>query len=77
MVLYLFGLFLLYGVLLAASDPRGCLRDQSCPIAVRLLTVAISIVWMVASLATIIAAWKGLLPGARLRPRGEPDSPAV
>jgi uncharacterized RDD family membrane protein YckC len=67
MVAYLFGLLVLYGALLTASDPQGCIRDQSCPTKIRLLTDAITIAWMMASLATIIAAWKGYLLGARSR----------
>lgn len=77
MILYLVALFLLYGVLLAVTDPLGCLRDQSCPVAIRLLADAMSVLWMVLSLATIIAAWKGLLPGARVRPGADRNSLVV
>jgi uncharacterized RDD family membrane protein YckC len=71
MAAYLVALFVAYAVLLSAADPQGCVRDESCPTGVRLLTDAITLGWFGACLATIVATWKGRLLGARRRPQSE------
>jgi uncharacterized RDD family membrane protein YckC len=65
MVLYLIAIFVTYGVLVSMLVPLACLRDQSCTAGTRLLTDAVTLVWLGASLAAVVAAWKGFLPGAR------------
>lgn len=65
MVVYLAAIFIGYGILISALDPQACLREQSCTTGKRLLTDAVTLLWLAASFATIVAAWKGFLPGAR------------
>jgi uncharacterized RDD family membrane protein YckC len=65
MIAYLVALFIGFGVLLYLIDPRGCLRDNSCPDGTRALGTAVTFVYYGASLLAIVAAWKGLLFGAR------------
>ena len=62
---YLVVLFVLYGIVLNAIDRRGCVRKHTCSADMENLVNGISLVWFVASIGSIFAAWKGLLPGAR------------
>jgi len=62
---YLIALFLLYGMVFGALDPTGCARQQICSDGRRLVLRGISLSWITLSLAAVVAAWKGLLLGAR------------
>jgi hypothetical protein len=62
---YLIALFVLSAIVFGAVDPTGCARQQICTDGRRLVLQGISLSWLTLSLAAVVAAWKGLLPGAR------------
>jgi uncharacterized RDD family membrane protein YckC len=76
MVVYLLSLFILYSVVLAAIDPEGCGRNQSCVGLQRTVVEGAALGWLSISIAAVVASWKGLLPGAR-RAQHIPSVPPV
>jgi uncharacterized RDD family membrane protein YckC len=67
-VAYLIGLFVLYAIVQQMVDPGGCARERSCVGGQRIAVEALALAWLAISFATIIAGWKGSLPGARRTP---------
>ena len=77
MVIYLVLELFIYGILLVAIDPHGCAREGTCSEAMRRTQEAMTVVWFAGSLVIIGAAWKGLLFGARRRPKWDVEAPVV
>ena len=67
-VAYLAACFVVYGVALAFL-PWACLEKDQCTATQSFAAHALTILWLIASLAIAIAGWRGLLPGARIGPR--------
>ena len=65
-VLYLVGLFIVYGVALAFL-PWECLESDRCTAAQSAFSRAATILWLIGSVAIAVGGWRGLLPGARAR----------
>ena len=77
MAIYLVLELFIYGILLGAIDPYGCAREGTCSEAMRRTQEAMTVVWFAGSLVIIGAAWKGLLFGARRRPKWDVEAPVV
>lgn len=77
MLAYLIGVFALYSVALAALDRDGCVNAQRCMGIRKMIIEGSAWVWLGVSLATIVAAWKGFLLGARRSRRSLVDPPVV
>lgn len=75
MVVYLVGIFFLYGIVAVAIDPQACASEATCAGGRRILFEGAALLWLALSLAVIVAAWKGLLPGARRVALDEPPEP--
>ena len=67
MIAYLLGVFVAYAVAIVALDPDHCARDQSCTGGQRVVVESVAGLWLLVSLAIVVAAWNGLLMGARAR----------
>jgi len=77
MIAYLAVVFLIYGVTLVALDPESCASDQSCTGSTRLVVEGMWFAWLGISVAIVVAAWKGLLLGARQRHLASVDAPVA
>jgi hypothetical protein len=77
MIAYLAGVFVIYGFILVALDPEYCARDQSCTGSKRVVVEAMGFAWFAISMAIVVAAWKGLLLGARQRHLASIDAPVA
>ena len=77
MIAYLVGVFLIYGVILVALDPENCAQQQSCTGSKRVVVAGIWFAWLAISIAIVVAAWKGLLLGARQRHLASIDAPVA
>ena len=74
---YVLLLFVAYGVVLSAVDPNGCVLEHTCSASMRTVAHGVTLVWFVVSLASIVATWKELLPGARRGRASRVDAPVV
>lgn len=72
---YLIALLVANGIAVSIVDPERCARARSCDGATTLMLRALGVTWIALSCATIIAAWKGLLWGARRRPASRAAAP--
>ncbi len=77
MIAYLVGAFLIYGVVLVVVDPEECAGHQSCTGSTRVVVEGIALAWLTISIAIVVAAWKGLLLGARQRRLASIDAPVA
>jgi uncharacterized RDD family membrane protein YckC len=75
MIAYLAGVFLIYGVILVALDPENCASNQSCTGSTKVVVEGGWFAWLAISVAIVVAAWKGLLLGARQRRLASIDAP--
>ena len=66
-VVYLIMLFIIFAVVLGAIDPQRCARQGNCSDGMRAILEVVGLLWIVASLASIVAVWKGRMLGARRR----------
>jgi uncharacterized RDD family membrane protein YckC len=66
-VVYLVGVFIVYGLSVSIADSTGCVRDQRCSAGTWVALRVIGWAWLALSGATIIAGWRGMLVGARRR----------
>jgi len=73
---YLAVLFVAYAIALVAIDPERCLAANNCTSRLQLEAEVVTLVWLGASLLTIVAAWRGWLMGARRKRHLAIDAPA-
>jgi len=64
-VVYLFGLMVLLGLILNAAVSPACVDFKQCTRAEQWMKTVFGFAWMGASIACVIAGWRGRLPGAR------------
>ena len=74
---YLILLFVIYGMVVLAIDPTRCGRQGNCSGGMQAMLDVIALLWLVASLASIVAVWKGRMVGARRRRDSHVDMPVV
>jgi uncharacterized RDD family membrane protein YckC len=75
---YLIMIFVVYAIVLTAIDRHGCVRNHICSENMQMVADGLTLVWFAASLASIVVAWKGRLPGARHQkasPINQPPNP--
>jgi hypothetical protein len=77
MIAYLAGVFLIYGVILVALDPENCASNQSCTGSPSAVAEGVWFAWLAISVAIVVAAWKGLLLGARQRHLASVNAPVA
>ena len=77
MIAYLVGAFLIYAVILVVVDPEECAGHQSCTGSTRVVVEGLALAWLTISIAIVVAAWKGLLLGARQRRLASIDAPVA
>jgi len=74
---YLVLLFIIYAMVLVVIDPGSCARQGTCSHSMQVIFDLLAPVWLVASLASIVAVWKGRMVGARRRRDSHVDMPVV
>jgi uncharacterized RDD family membrane protein YckC len=74
MIGYVIVLLLAYGQVVNASLPGDCVRDGVCSSGARLFAQSVFALALILCAGSVVAGWKGLLPGARARPVASSDA---
>jgi uncharacterized RDD family membrane protein YckC len=78
MLAYLVGVYVLFVIVLVVIASGSCASDVgTCTGGRRVAVQLASFAWLAISLAAIVSAWKGLLPGARRLQAARTDSPTA
>lgn len=67
MVVYLVAGFVGYVIVLSVLAQAACLQDHSCTGTARAIVDGITLLYLGLAMGTVVAAWRGMLPGARRR----------
>jgi hypothetical protein len=73
---YVVVLLLAYGQVVNASLPEDCVRDGVCSGGARLFAQSVFALAIILCAGSVVAGWKGLLPGARARPAANASAPS-